>query len=417
MKGIMAFLILALGVFGASRMARGYSAGPPAGHTGDFNEPTCNITGCHAGNLLNATGGAFEISGAPEQYEPGRIYPINVRISKSGQQRWGFQLTARQVSSGAQAGGLTNTSNTAIASENGIQYISHNFAQFSASGGSWTFNWTAPPAATGAIRFSGAGNAANGNAQPTGDFIYTTTKSLQAAVPSMPTTAVFPQVAIGGGFSTVFALMNTGAAATSGGLVFTSQQGTPLSVRIEGTGTGSSFPVSVAPGGIQLLTAGPVSPADSTKSGWARVESSGGSVGGVATFQFTEGGVLKTAAGVLASLPVDVATIPVDNDDSQNRFTGFAVANTGSEDILVRVYLLSEQGTVLENVSPAALSPLGPGKQVAIFLHEIASSRLKFRGSMVVTAGGKKFAAVALVLNQGLLTAVPVIAEKPPGVP
>jgi len=176
--------------------------------------------------------------------------------------------------------------------------------------------------------------------------------------------------------------------------------------------------VSVPPGGTKFLIASAPNASDPTQSGWARVESTGGLLGGVGTFQLSEGGTLKTIVGVLASQAVEFATIPVDNDDSQKRFTGFAVANPGGEDIGIRLITMNADGTLADNVTPAQLNPLGPRKQIAIFLHEILPTRLKFRGSIVLVGqGGKKFAVVALVQNQDLLTAIPVISEKAPSVP
>ena len=49
---------------------------------------------------------------------------------------------------------------------------------------SFSFEWVAPDAAAGMILFNAAGNAANGNGEPTGDYIYTASAfSVPAAVP------------------------------------------------------------------------------------------------------------------------------------------------------------------------------------------------------------------------------------------
>ncbi len=115
---------------------------------------------------------------------------------------------------------------------------------------------------------------------------------------------------------------------------------------------------------------------------------------------------------------VEAVTIPVDNSSSQNRFTGFAIANQNSEDVSIRLVTLDENGAVMENVTPAELNPLGPQKQIAVFLHQILPARATFRGSIaLVVQGGKRASFVALVQNQSLLTAVPVIREKAPQVP
>jgi hypothetical protein len=137
----------------------------------------------------------------------------------------------------------------------------------------------------------------------------------------------FAQVAVGGGYSTIFTLGNTGSTMATGRLILTDQDGNPLQVTLAGANTdlravssgewiaaegSSTFDVAIPSGGTRISLA---SRAADLKSGWARMESSGGSLSGVATFQLSEGSVLKTVAGVLASQPVEFVTIPVDNDD------------------------------------------------------------------------------------------------------
>ena len=68
-----------------------YSFGPPDGRTGAPNENTC--TECHSGNSLNAAGGSLVLT-VPKTYEPGEVYDIVVKLSRNGQRRWGFQMTA-----------------------------------------------------------------------------------------------------------------------------------------------------------------------------------------------------------------------------------------------------------------------------------------------------------------------------------
>ena len=108
--------------------------------------------------------------------------------------------------------------------------------------------------------------------------------------------------------------------------------------------------------------------------------------------------------------------MPVDNDDTENRFTGFAVANPSTENINVTLYVLDENGGITDVLSPPELNPLGPLKQTSKFLHEYVSTKLKFKGSMVLVGqSGKTFAVVALVQTQGLVTVIPVIPSKAGG--
>jgi hypothetical protein len=237
---------------------------------------------------------------------------------------------------------------------------------------------------------------------------------------------LFAHVAVGGGFTTVFTLVNTGADAATGSLILTRNDGNPLdtnlaepSVLQEGTDRvfASSAPISIPPGGTQIIQATPTNPSDpATVTGWGRVESEGGAINGVGTFQFAPGGTLSTIAGVLASPTVSVVTIPVNDDGGQNRFTGYAVANPGSAPINIKIVVVNSDGSVAQTLNPAALNPLGPGRQVASFLfQDLGNSNHK--GSMVLIAeGGAQFAVVALVQDRGLFTAIPVIPSKAPNI-
>ena len=243
------------------------------------------------------------------------------------------------------------------------------------------------------------------------------------------TNLYFAQVAVGGGYTTVFTFLNTGGTAVTGTLFLTAQDGSPFTVNLNEPGinpdsggsgrfqaTGSSFPLqSIPPGGARILTATPLNAGDDTKSGWARVENKGGSLGGVGTFQQTGGGVLKTIAGVLGSQPVPFATIPVDNSEAEQRQTGFAVANQNSSPLSVRLVTLNQSGNIQDNM---ILPNIGPNSQIATFLFQLLP-RANFKGSMVLVGqGGQSFVVVALVVAQnGLLTAIPVIPEKASNVP
>jgi len=255
------------------------------------------------------------------------------------------------------------------------------------------------------------------------------TRSLQNSPPSYNldgVTALFAQVAVGGGYTTIFALLNTGDTDLNGRLVLTDTEGNPMKVALSsppadpgdippGAPT-DSMNILIPRGGTRFIAAEPPGALTGTRTGWARVESTGGRLGGAATFQFVEAGELKTIAGVLAADAVEVATIPVNNDDIRNRYTGYAIANPSATDINIKIVVLDESGSTVETLILPSLNPLGPGKQIARFLHQ-DSQRLKFKGSMVLLADtGKRVSVVALVLEQGLLTAIPVIPAKAPHV-
>ncbi len=242
-----------------------------------------------------------------------------------------------------------------------------------------------------------------------------TTVEIQSA--AEPISLLFPHVAAGGGFATTITITNTGGDTASGRLTLTDKSGPALSVTFTdsqgGTITGSTYPISIPTGGSLVVAASRPGATD-IKSGAARVESSGGTLTGVATFQWVDGPKLKTIAGVLSSQPIDAAVIPINNDGPNDRYTGFAVANSGTTDVHIQVTVLREDGLVVDKEQPAELNPLPAGQQVARFLHEYKADWTVFRGSIQLTAQtGEKFTAVALVQNKGLFTSIPVSSQKP----
>lgn len=228
----------------------------------------------------------------------------------------------------------------------------------------------------------------------------------------------FGHLAIGGGYSTVFTLLNTGRDALTGRLMLIGQDGNPLRANMtdgQTSITDSNFPVTIQSGGAEFITVMSVNATDLTKAGWASLSSTGGVLGGVATFQMTASdGTLQTIAGVLSSPPVAIATIPVDDDFSANRFTGYGVANPGSSSITVKIKEISADGTTATALTDIVLAP---GAQKAAFIFQDPKANQGFRGSAVLSSqNGATFAVVALVENQNLLTVIPVIPGKAPNI-
>ncbi|HUP00487.1 MAG TPA: choice-of-anchor V domain-containing protein [Gemmatimonadota bacterium] len=153
---------------------------PPPGTTGGFGEPTCHA--CHFDQPLDAPGGSLEIRGVPERYAPGRVYAITVELQREGAPQGGFQLAAR-FADGAQAGALVPVDDrVAVTDSLGIRYAHHTAEGVEPTPIRWTVTWRAPaaageagdgPARDGDVLFHAAGNAANGDFSPLGDFVYT----------------------------------------------------------------------------------------------------------------------------------------------------------------------------------------------------------------------------------------------------
>jgi hypothetical protein len=222
----------------------------------------------------------------------------------------------------------------------------------------------------------------------------------------------FPHLAIGQGYSTAFSLSNTGASSASGSLSFADSSGSPLQV-FSGGVMGSSLPVAIGAGATSFFTVTSQDASSPLKTGWARLQTSGGTVAGVAAFQLADGDVLKSLAGVFAVSSVASAVIPVDDDGTQQRYTGFAIANPADVDINLQLATFDSDGTPRDLVRPAPLNPLPANGHVSIYLHEVLPSALTLRGRMMVTAdGGQQFVIVALQQARGLFTAIPVISGK-----
>ncbi len=232
----------------------------------------------------------------------------------------------------------------------------------------------------------------------------------------------FPQVAVGGGYSTLFTITNTGGEAVSGNLILRDQRGGSLTV--SGTLTdafgatqqasGSTFAIEVPAGGTVFFSASGLTAGSPTTVGWAQLQCIGGSLSAVATFEYAAGGKTQTMVGVLQSEPLQSATIPIDNDDSQGKQIVYAVANPSDQHITIKLTLVGQNGTV---VNDTVTVPLGPGEQTARYVwQDLAVPR--FKGSLVLRAqSGLTFFAVALVEKQGVYALIPLIPGKAPGMP
>ena len=235
---------------------------------------------------------------------------------------------------------------------------------------------------------------------------------------------LFPQVTVGGGLDTLFTVTNAGSTAASGTLILTDQHGNPFAVSgvlTDSSGTtqpasvGTSFNLNIPAGGTVFLSANPLDPSDPTSSGWAELGSTGSSVTGVATYEYVSGGILQYMVGVLQSPLLQFATIPVDNDSTQAMQMAYAIANPSSQTISIKLALVGQDGTVVDDTITVTL---GPEQQIAKYLSQVLPTRATFKGSLVLEGqAGASFSAVGLLQKQGLFTVIPLISGKAPGVP
>jgi uncharacterized protein (TIGR03437 family) len=175
------------------------SPGPPLAMTGAPEEGTC--IGCHytyggADSVPNLGPGRVQITGLPAHYTFGQSYAVTVTVTanEASTRRWGFELTALTANdSSATAGELVVTDALRVLKRSGSVldkarvYLSHNDEDGTSLGrtgaNNWKFDWIAPSSSAGEISFYAAGNAADGQVTPEGDYIYTTLATVKPPVP------------------------------------------------------------------------------------------------------------------------------------------------------------------------------------------------------------------------------------------
>ncbi|TNE55598.1 MAG: T9SS type A sorting domain-containing protein [Bacteroidetes bacterium] len=150
------------------------SGGAIAGKTGAPGEGNC--TDCHVGTAntnsqLNQL--VMTVKGTTDvvtEYEPGQTYTLGLAISGTSTKK-GFQATARTVSDNLTAGDLAAvTGSTARITQAQKQFINH--ASGTTSLSNFAFDWTAPDAGAGDVRFYVSSNHTNGDGNTSGDEIH-----------------------------------------------------------------------------------------------------------------------------------------------------------------------------------------------------------------------------------------------------
>ena len=227
----------------------------------------------------------------------------------------------------------------------------------------------------------------------------------------LPTT-YFPLVALGGGWSTAFSVINTGLNEITGKLSIVDSHGNPLAVSGELTDSSgttqpslqaSSFDFSVPPGGsVHLSTAAP----EGIWSGRARLENPDNSLSGMATYEYMNGATTECLFSLSQSQPLQLAVVHVDMDNSSGKQPAYVVVNPNSKPISINLKLVAQDGAL---AGDSVAINLGPGEQISRYLSQDFAFT-KFRGSLVISSlNGETFLAVALLDKQGLFTMLPLI--------
>jgi hypothetical protein len=168
---------LALPLLGAGDTGIASSSGPFPGFTGAPGEETCRH--CHDTFPINPGGGELRIEGFPETYVPNETYPVTITLESPSGVKWGFQATVLGENR-KRAGKVIVTDKDTTKVVAGIFEPNRRYLEQKRAGtfegqrgaASWEFAWRAPKRAKGVITIHVSGNVANGNGEPTGDFIY-----------------------------------------------------------------------------------------------------------------------------------------------------------------------------------------------------------------------------------------------------
>ncbi|MBI3651857.1 MAG: hypothetical protein HY231_12625 [Acidobacteria bacterium] len=172
--------------------------GPEPSYTGAPGDiGTC--VNCHDTYVnANVGPGSIALSGLPTQYQAGQQYTLTVTVQQAARSKYGFQLTAID-GNGNRAGTLAALgSDTQVISPTGSggrQYLEHTQQgtnPTTSNSRSWQVSWTAPSTDVGPVTLYFAGNAANGNGNNQGDYIYNSSRVVDSPTSVVSITLASP---------------------------------------------------------------------------------------------------------------------------------------------------------------------------------------------------------------------------------
>lgn len=187
----MVILCLATGLTAWNSKAVRKSSGAHPGSTGAPGEKTCSQSGCHAdasvqqGNTVNT----LTISDLNNGYTPGTTYKMKLQVRQSEGKLFGFQIVALDNKNGKTGSlgvnALEINRRTQLQTQGSREYLTHvanSISPFPSDGANeWEFVWTAPLHYTGPVTFYYATNVTNGDLASTGDKIYLSSYTINAA--------------------------------------------------------------------------------------------------------------------------------------------------------------------------------------------------------------------------------------------
>ncbi len=158
---------------------------PPLRYTNAPGESNC--ASCHSGtgnpNFNTDNIIALNFNGNNPTYQSGNSYNVSFINSDATKSRFGFEMTALDVSNTA-AGDfiVTNSNNTQRGTSSGRIYIHHKSAN---ANNLWNFQWQAPATDVGDVMFYVSSVAGNSNNSSSGDAVYVDTFIIRSVPPTI----------------------------------------------------------------------------------------------------------------------------------------------------------------------------------------------------------------------------------------
>jgi hypothetical protein len=176
---IVSISLWVIGLFYFSGISKSiaHDTGAPAACTGSpFDIQTCDVNSCHNSHPLQSPQPWITSNVPVTGYVQNTIYTIIAKAVTIGDGSFGFEISP-QTLTGAPLGTLiANPPTTQIVAFGALQYMTHTINSYQGTDSVvWTFQWKAPVAGSGSVKFYGAFNCGNGNSVATGTFVYPAT--------------------------------------------------------------------------------------------------------------------------------------------------------------------------------------------------------------------------------------------------
>ena len=398
--------LLAL-LFTASGWAN--STGAPLNTTGAPGNITCAQVGCHSSFPLNSGSGKLTLAagGGATTYTPGQTIRMRVTLEDPAAARWGFNLTVRKEGSPDFAGAVAVPSTPTpavvnVRTDGATRFVTHSpngTFRTQRTQASWEFDWTAPVAGTGPVRFYVAGNAANNSGDEGGDRIYTANLALAEAPTVVPMPAIpngnstLPQFLFGGGWTSLLFFTNATAAQVAFPVRFYSDAAAAM--EFDGS---STKPVTIPPQGTFTIQS---AIAESLSQGWATFDLPAGVTGYVVFRQSMEGlPDLEAAAPFSATNATKVRF----TYDESNVITRAMVWYNGLADATIAIIARDETGSQIGTATIA----MTPGTKQALTVVELIPATGGKRGVLEFSTSAGNIAVLGLRFAGSAFTSIPL---------